>query len=112
MELLKQPQYTPYAVEDQVAAVWAGTNGYLDIIPVDKVHEFEQGMLDYLRRNTTALATIADTGKLESDTEAELRRGVEEFQQEFIASKDVETEEVPEPEAEEETEQIVRSKRG
>ena len=112
MELLKQPQYTPYAVEDQVAAVWAGTNGYLDVIPVEKVHEFEQGMLDYLRRNTTALATIADTGKLESDTEAELRRGVEEFQQEFIASKNVETEEVPEPEAEEETEQIVRSKRG
>lgn len=112
MELLKQPQYTPYPVEDQVASVWAGTNGYLDVIPVDKVHEFESGMLDYLRHNTSALAAIRDTGQLTDETEDELRRGIEEFQQEFIASKDVETEEAPEPEAEVETEQIVRSKRG
>ncbi|AZN29902.1 F0F1 ATP synthase subunit alpha [Flaviflexus salsibiostraticola] len=112
MELLKQPQYTPYAVEDQVASVWAGTNGYLDVIPVDQVHAFEAGMLDYLRHNTTALTAIRDTGRLESETEEELRRGVEEFQQDFIAAKDVETAEASEPEAEEETEQIVRSKRG
>ncbi|MBM9433481.1 F0F1 ATP synthase subunit alpha [Flaviflexus equikiangi] len=112
MELLKQPQYTPYAVEDQVASVWAGTNGYLDVIPVDKVHAFESGLLDYLRHNTTALSAIRETGKLDDETEAELRKGVEEFQKEFIASKDVDTEDLPEPEAEEETEQIVRSKRG
>ena len=112
MELLKQPQYTPYAVEDQVASVWAGTNGYLDVIPVDKVHAFESGLLDYLRHNTTALSAIRETGKLDDETEAELRKGVEEFQKEFIASKDVDTEDLPEPEAEEETEQIDRSKRG
>ncbi|WP_182354462.1 F0F1 ATP synthase subunit alpha [Flaviflexus huanghaiensis] len=112
MELLKQPQYTPFAVEDQVASVWAGTNGYLDIIPVDQVHAFEAGLLDYLRHNSDALTKIRESGKLEEDTEEELRRGVEAFQQEFIAAKDVETEEVPEAEAEEETERIVRSKRG
>lgn len=112
MELLKQPQYTPYDIEDQVASVWAGTNGYLDPIPVDQVHEFESGMLDYLKRNTSALTTIRDTGKLEEDTEDELRRGIEAFQQEFIAAKDVESEAEVEAEAEQESEKIVRSKKG
>lgn len=112
MELLKQPQYTPYDIEDQVASVWAGTNGYLDPIPVSQVHEFEAGMLDYLRHNTSALATIRDTGKLEDDTVEELRRGVEEFQKEFIAAKDVDLTEAPEEEAEQEVEQLVRSKKG
>lgn len=112
MELLKQPQYTPYDIEDQVASVWAGTNGYLDPIPVEQVHEFEAGMLDYLKRNTSALSTIRDTGKLEGDTEDELRRGIEAFQQEFIAAKDVEEEVDVEAEAEQESEKIVRSKKG
>ena len=112
MEILKQPQYTPYAIEDQVASVWAGTNGYLDPIPVEAIHEFEAGMLDYLRHNTTALSAIRDTGKLEDDTVNELRRGIEEFQKDFIAAKDVVTEEASEPEAEEDAEKIVRSKRG
>ncbi|AZQ77105.1 F0F1 ATP synthase subunit alpha [Flaviflexus ciconiae] len=112
MEILKQPQYTPYAIEDQVASVWAGTNGYLDPIPVEAIHEFEAGMLDYLRHNTTALSAIRDTGKLEDDTVNELRRGIEEFQKDFMAAKDVVTEEASEPEAEEDAEKIVRSKRG
>ncbi|MDO5722891.1 MAG: F0F1 ATP synthase subunit alpha [Flaviflexus sp.] len=112
MELLKQPQYTPYDIEDQVASVWAGTNGYLDPIPVDQVHEFESGMLDYLKRNTSALTAIRDTGKLEDDTVEELRRGIEAFQQEFIAAKDVEEEADIEAEAEQESEKIVRSKKG
>lgn len=112
MELLKQPQYTPYDIEDQVASVWAGTNGYLDPIPVEQVHEFEAGMLDYLKRNTSALSTIRDTGKLEADTEDELRRGIEAFQQEFMAAKDVEEEVDAEAEAEQESEKIVRSKKG
>ncbi|WP_054952482.1 F0F1 ATP synthase subunit alpha [Flaviflexus massiliensis] len=112
MEILKQPQYTPYAVEDQVASVWAGTNGYLDPIPVEQVHNFEAGMLDYLRRNTKALDAIRDTGKLEDETIDELRRGVEEFQKEFVAAKDVDmSPEVPEQEAEHEVEQLARSKK-
>ncbi len=112
MELLKQPQYTPYPVAEQVASVWAGTNGYLDPIPVAQVNEFEEGLLDYLKRNTKALDLINETGKLDEETEDELRRGVEAFQQEFVAAKDVDTEEPAEPEAEQEQERIVRSKKG
>ena len=111
MELLKQPQYTPYPIEDQVASVWAGTNGYLDPIPVESVAEFEAGMLDHLRRNTTALSLIRDEGKLSDEVISELTRGVEEFQKGWIDAKDVDPEgDLPEEEAESETEQIVRKK--
>ena len=114
MELLKQPQYSPMAVEDQVASVWAGTNGYLDVIPVNRVHEFEEGMLDYLRRNSTVLQTILETGKLEADTEAALRAGVEEYHKSFTAGNDLKDLAIDEGESEAEKaqEQIVRGKRG
>ncbi|WP_124055242.1 F0F1 ATP synthase subunit alpha [Arcanobacterium ihumii] len=112
MELLKQPQYTPYAVEDQVASVWAGTKGYLDEVPVERVHAFEEGMLDHLRRNTSVLTTIAETGKLESDTEDALRVAVEEFQQSFLATVDTEMQAGSDVDVEKSQEQIVRAKRG
>jgi len=51
-ELLKQPQYTPYPVEDQTVSIWAGTNGHLDEVPVPDVLRFEQEFLDHLRRKT------------------------------------------------------------
>ncbi|MPV38128.1 F0F1 ATP synthase subunit alpha [Georgenia subflava] len=117
MELLKQPQYTPYAVEDQVASIWAGTNGYLDDVEVKDVARFESELLDHLRRNTSVLTTIASSGKLESDTEDELRSGVEEFRKGFLdaegnalgAEPDVDAGEL---EAEQSQEQIVAAKRG
>ena len=58
-ELLKQPQYSPYPVEEQVVSIWAGTNGKLDTIEVEDVLRFERELLDYLRRNTTILDTPA-----------------------------------------------------
>ncbi|MCI7550966.1 MAG: F0F1 ATP synthase subunit alpha [Actinomycetaceae bacterium] len=110
MELLKQPQYTPYPVEDQVASVWAGTKGYLDDIPVEKVHDFEEGLLDHLRRNTSVLTTIADTGKLEAETEDALKDALEEFHTQFAVTYGLQPEE--EEPAEKSQEQIVRAKRG
>ena len=112
MELLKQPQYTPYAVEDQVASVWAGTNGYLDDVPLEQVHAFEEGMLDHLRLNTEALKLIAETGKLEDDTLAALKAGVEEFHHSYVVAHGLVNEPEEEPEAEKSQEQIVRVKRG
>ncbi len=113
MELLKQPQYTPYPVEDQVASVWAGTNGYLDDIPVESVRDFEKGLLDHLRRNTDVLGTIVETGKLEGETEDALRAGVEEFRQSFSATNEtIDASDDGEPEAEKSQEEIVRAKRG
>lgn len=82
-ELLRQPQYTPYAVEEQVVSIWAGTNGYLDDIEVSDVLRFEEGFIEYLRHNTSVLTDIASSGKLEDDTVAALNTAVAEFKQGF-----------------------------
>ncbi|QIK83996.1 F0F1 ATP synthase subunit alpha [Sanguibacter sp. HDW7] len=84
MELLKQAQYTPYPVEDQVASIWAGTKGKLDDVPLEDVRRFETELIDHLRRNTDVLATIGSTGKLEDETEAALAAGVEDFRLGFL----------------------------
>lgn len=110
MELLKQPQATPYEVEDQVCSIWAGTHGYLDDVEVSKVHDFEREFLDYLHRNTSVPETIKSTGQLDDDTEAELTRAVEAFRQTFVTSTGalgadvtLEDEDIVEPEYAEET---------
>lgn len=82
-ELLKQPQYSPYAVEDQVAVVWAGTKGKLDDVAVEDVKRFESELLDHLRRKTDVLSTILESGKLESDTEEALSAAVDDFRAGF-----------------------------
>ncbi len=86
MELLKQPQYTPYPVEEQVASIWAGTKGRLDDVPVEDVKRFEAELLDHLRRKTDVLTTIAETGKLEEDTEQALAAAVDDFRAGFVKS--------------------------
>src|SRR6187431_606551 len=86
-ELLKQPQYSPYPVEEQVVSIWAGTNGKLDSIEVEDVLPFERELLDYLRRNTTILDTLRDTNVLDDDTAAELAKRTDEFILEFRAGK-------------------------
>ncbi len=82
-ELLKQPQYTPYPVEDQTVSIWAGTGGHLDEVPVPDVLRFEQEFLDYLRRNTKVLTTIGETEKLEDDTVNELEKEIDNFKKMF-----------------------------
>ena len=64
MELLKQPQFTPYPVEEQVASVWTGTNGYLDDLDVADVLPFERALLDHLRRSIPVLDSIRTTDQL------------------------------------------------
>jgi len=82
-ELLKQPQYSPYSVEDQTVSIWAGTTGQLDELPIEDILRFEQEFLDYLRRNSKALTTIAETEKLEDDTVAELEKAIGQFKKMF-----------------------------
>jgi len=82
-ELLRQPQYSPYPVEEQVVSIWAGTNGHLDEVPVPDVLRFERELLDSLKRNTKILDTIRDTNVLDDDTVAELEKAVEKFKKEF-----------------------------
>jgi F-type H+-transporting ATPase subunit alpha len=83
MELLKQPQYSPFPVEEQTVSIWAGTTGKLDEVPVEDVLRFEAELLEHLRRNTKVLTTIRETSKLESDTVAELEKQVAKFKKSF-----------------------------
>jgi F-type H+/Na+-transporting ATPase subunit alpha len=87
VELLKQPQYTPFPVENQVAVIWAGTQGYLDDVPVEDVGRFESEFLDYLKRSRGGvLDSIRETGKLGDDTVTALKDAVEEFKKGFETS--------------------------
>jgi F-type H+/Na+-transporting ATPase subunit alpha len=84
VEIMKQGQYVPYKVEDQVISIWAVSNGYLDDVPVDKVREFESGLLDHMRaRHSNIGETIRDTGVLDDDTVDKLAKAVEEFKSSF-----------------------------
>jgi F-type H+-transporting ATPase subunit alpha len=85
VELLKQPQYSPFAMEDQVVSVWAGTTGKLDDVAVEDVRRFESEFLDHLRRNSTVLTTIAETKQLSDDAVAELEREIASFTDRFSA---------------------------
>ncbi|MBM7504294.1 F0F1 ATP synthase subunit alpha [Agromyces aurantiacus] len=82
-ELLKQPQYSPYPVEEQVVSIWAGTNGKLDEVPVEDILRFEREFLDYLGRNTTVLSELRDTNVLSDETVATLESEVDKFKLEF-----------------------------
>jgi F-type H+-transporting ATPase subunit alpha len=87
VELLKQPQYTPYPVERQVVAVWAGTTGALDDIPVADIRRFETELLDYIAREHQGIYdTIVQTGKLDDDTIESLNKAVEAVKQQFELS--------------------------
>ncbi len=116
MELLKQPQYSPYPVEDQVASIWAGTHGKLDKVALGEVRRFEREMLEHLRRRTDLLTTIGSTGQLTEETEAALESAIDEFTTAFLAGTDVSLE--PEPIVvtdaafEQQQEQIVKRGRG
>ena len=87
-ELLKQPQYSPYPVEEQVVSIWAGTKGKLDTIAVEDVLRFERELIDHVRRNTGVLDTLRETNVLDDATEAELARATDAFILEFQAGTD------------------------
>ena len=84
-ELLKQPQYSPYPVEDQVVSIWAGTTGKLDVIEVADVLRFESEFLDHLRRNTKVLDVLRETNLLDDDTTATLEKEIDSFTKTFVA---------------------------
>ena len=88
LEILKQPQYSPFPVEEQVVSVWAGTTGVYDDVAVEDVRRFERELLDHLRRKDVALGPIRETGQLSDDTVEALRREVEEFARGFTAGSD------------------------
>jgi F-type H+-transporting ATPase subunit alpha len=84
VELLKQPQYTPYSMEDAVVSVWAGSTGQMDDVPVEEVRRFERELLDYLHREKAdVIGVIRETKQLPDDTVAALTDAVAEFKKGF-----------------------------
>jgi F-type H+-transporting ATPase subunit alpha len=100
VELLKQPQYSPFPVEREVVSIWAGTNGELDVVPVPDIRKFEAEFLDYVAREHQGIYdAILQTGKLEDDTVEALKRAIGAFKNEFQTSEGKQLV-VNEPEAE------------
>jgi F-type H+/Na+-transporting ATPase subunit alpha len=83
-ELLKQPQFSPLKMEEQCCVIWAGTNGYLDALPVSKVRGFEDGLLSLLRgKHVDLLNAIRDTKDLSDASAKTLKEVVEGFAKSF-----------------------------
>jgi F-type H+/Na+-transporting ATPase subunit alpha len=116
VELLRQPQYSPYPVEEQVVSVWAGIQGLMDEVPVDDVLRFERELLDHLRHHGSELRNIRETKTFDDDTAAALREQIAEFKKGFQTSEGKllagREEHVALEEEDVTQEQIVRQKRG
>ncbi len=118
MALLKQPQYSPYPVEEMTVSLWLGTSGRLDRVPTDDVLRFEEEFLDFLRRSHAGiLAGIRESLKFEDSTETELASAYDAFLDQFETSdgrsvKAGREEHVALEDEDVEQEQIVKQKRG
>ena len=85
-ELLKQPQFSPLKTEEQVAVIFAGANGYLDSLPVNKVADFEKTVLSALRgKHADLLATIATEKALSDDSRAKLKAALDDIKKTYAA---------------------------
>jgi F-type H+-transporting ATPase subunit alpha len=83
-ELLKQPQFSPLKMEEQVVVIYAGVNGYLDPIAVNRVRAFEEGLLSLVRsKNSDILEDVRKTNDLSSDTEKKLKGVVDAYARTF-----------------------------
>lgn len=84
VEILKQEQYSPWPVEDQVAILWAASKGYFDDIPLAQVKRCEGEFMRYFRSSgTETLKAIAEKKKLDDELEAQLKKLTEEFKATF-----------------------------
>lgn len=83
MEVLKQGQYSPFPVEEQVVSFFAVTRGFLDTVPLKEVQLFEKELLDYFRKNTTILSEIVEKKALNSELEEKISATISEFKANF-----------------------------
>jgi len=86
VEILKQPQYAPLPVEKQVMIIFAGTNGFLDDLPVDQIRAFEQELYKYLDTSKSGiLKQIVEKKQLDDNLKNEIKNALTEFKQNFVA---------------------------
>lgn len=84
MELLKQGQYEPLGVIEQILVLWCGTQGFLDDLENDQVKIFEEKYLDYMKNNhSSIIESISSKAKIEEDVEEQLRKSTEDFKEFF-----------------------------
>ena len=84
-EILKQPQYSPLPVEKQVLIVFAGTNAYLDDVPVEQVKAFEAGLFKFVENTKPALLpAIREKKTLDDDLKAQVKAAIAEFKEKFV----------------------------
>jgi F-type H+-transporting ATPase subunit alpha len=87
VELLKQPQYSPFPVEKQVVSVWSGTTGELDEVPAEDIRRFESEFLDYVQSSHKGiLDAVRETKELSDDTVTALKDAITEFKKGFTTS--------------------------
>ncbi|HEY7859587.1 MAG TPA: F0F1 ATP synthase subunit alpha [Candidatus Nanopelagicales bacterium] len=87
VELLKQPQFAPFPMEEEVVSIWAGTTGQLDEVPIDEIARFEQEFLDSLRRsNNGVLDSIRESAELSDDSVRLLEQAIEQFKANFVTA--------------------------
>jgi F-type H+-transporting ATPase subunit alpha len=84
---LNQPQYAPWPVEEQVTAIWAAVNGYLDDIPVTEVPRFHAELRESLRAEGTVLKAIVETRDLSDETVEALKKAVDGFKESFFVEE-------------------------
>jgi F-type H+/Na+-transporting ATPase subunit alpha len=85
---LNQPQYQPWPLEEQVASIWAATNGYLDDVPVSQVPRFHHELRESLRAEGNVLKTIVETGDLSDETTEALKKAVDGFKESFFVEEE------------------------
>jgi F-type H+-transporting ATPase subunit alpha len=119
MALLRQPQYSPYPVEEMTVSLWTGTTGRLDKVPVEDVLRFENEFLEYLRRSKEGiLSGIRESRDFTDDTNSELEKAYDDFLDQFETSEGGSIRAGTDPivdattDEELEQEQIVKQKRG
>ncbi|GAA1660012.1 F0F1 ATP synthase subunit alpha [Fodinicola feengrottensis] len=84
LELLKQGQYAPFSVPDQIISLWAGTSGNIDEVPVEDVKNFEQEFISYVHSKFPGfVSTVDETGKLPSDGLETLKTAIDDFKNGF-----------------------------
>jgi F-type H+-transporting ATPase subunit alpha len=76
---LNQPQYQPWPFEEQVTAIYAGVNGYLDTVPVAQVPRYHEELLEHLRTDGAVLSAIRESGELSEEGEEKLKKELEHF---------------------------------
>ena len=86
VEILKQDQYVPMSIENQVAIIWAGNSGHLDEIALEEIKRFEGELIAYLETNfTSTLSAIAEKGELTDEIISDLEKAVDEFKKAFAS---------------------------